>query len=441
MVAVRAGPQRRAPSERVPILFRPAPVSRISGRAILLTLFVLILATAAGIVRQTGAGALGTLYAEDGTIFLKGALTHHQGLLALPQPFMGYIHTLPRLLAAVAVSLPLQWDSGFLSGASALIVAGLALLVFRASAAHLRSRLVRTVLAATLIFLPVGTAEVLDNVANLHWFLIYAAFWVLLWKPEQPWEIAAGAITVLLAGASDPLTVLLAPVAVLRILSVRGVRHHLITAAWGAGLLLQAAGIALGHAHRNFLPPLQPARVIGWYLFDVVGRAIFGTQLLGDPHTLRGKILAAVAVLGLGALAAIAIRAGVLRQRPLAAVAVLMSVVTFAVPVVLTGISTPRYSVVPVLLLVTAVACALDRPLPATAAGPLRAAGIAAIALLAVVWTVEFPVHNARSNGVQWPTELARAQLTCGQGSANAEIPIAPPGWEMEVACPDLVSR
>jgi hypothetical protein len=420
----------------------PTSLDAVPGiRAVVLTLAVLATATLAEIVRQRGVGALTTLYAEDGTIFLRAAVTHHQGLLALPQPYMGYIHTVPRLLGALAAIVPLEWAAALLSGSGALIVAGLALLVFRASAAHLRSTLARALLAATLIFLPVATAEVLDNVANLHWFLIYAAFWVLLWKTDRAWELAVGLVVVFLAGASDPLALLLAPVAVLRVVSLRGVRNHIFTAAWCAGLVLQAAGIVLGQAHRNLLPPVQLARLAGWYLFDVVGRAVFGTQLLGDAHALRGRVLAAVALLALAALGVIAARTGVLRHRPLAVLAVAMSLIYFVVPVTLTGVSAPRYSVVPILLILTAVACVLDRPSPAATAALFRAARVTAIALLAIVWAVEFQVHNARSVSVRWTDELARAEATCVQGSANADIPIAPPGWDVELACGDLVGR
>jgi hypothetical protein len=35
-------------------------------------------------------------------------------------------------------------------------------------------------LASAVVLLPVGGLEVLDNIANLHWFFTFAAFWALL---------------------------------------------------------------------------------------------------------------------------------------------------------------------------------------------------------------------------------------------------------------------
>jgi hypothetical protein len=424
-------------------LFSTSPDVRFSLRMTSLAVIALALGTLIQIARQTGAGSLATVYAEDGTVFLAGALSHHLGVAAMPEPYMGYVHVLPRMMAAIAIASPLRWAAVVLSGGSALVVSALALLVFRASGGHLRSTLARGLLAATLIFLPVATAEVLDNVANLHWFLIFAAFWILLWKTDHVWEITLGVVVVFLSGASDPLSLLLTPVAVIRVLTLRGLRNHAFTAAWAGGLLLQATGILLGHAHRNLFPPVQPLKVAAWYVFDVLGRAVFGTQLLGSPRSLQGVVLAAVGVLALGALGVAAVRTGMVRDRPLIPLAAGMSVLFFAVPVVLTGISAPRYSVVPILLVLTAVASVLDAPLSARFTAGFLAGRAVAIALLAVVLAVELPVQNLRSEGPTWLEQLSRAQAICSQSAAGGRVVllIAPPGWHIDAACADLLDR
>ncbi len=58
-----------------------------------------------------------------------------------------------------------------------------ALLVYVASAAHLRSQLARIV-SAIVVLLPMAS-EVPDAIANAHWYGLYAVFWVLLWTPRR----------------------------------------------------------------------------------------------------------------------------------------------------------------------------------------------------------------------------------------------------------------
>jgi hypothetical protein len=172
----------------------------------------LLAGTAVGLARQPGSGALQTIWAEDGQVFLAQAV-------ALPVDrafstlYAGYLHAVPRVLAELAAALPLPVADAVLSGGAALIVAALALLIYRASAGHIRSTVIRAALAGAVVLVPVGQAEVTNNAANLHWFLMFAAFWVLLWRPRHPLALATGALVVFLAGASDPLTILLAPLA------------------------------------------------------------------------------------------------------------------------------------------------------------------------------------------------------------------------------------
>ena len=70
-----------------------------------------------------------------------------------------------------------------ISGAA--IVAGCALMVWCASAGHIHSPYLRATLAAMVVLLPIVGVETLDNVTNSIWFLFFAAFWILLWRPAS----------------------------------------------------------------------------------------------------------------------------------------------------------------------------------------------------------------------------------------------------------------
>ena len=147
----------------------------------------------------------------------------------------------PRLLAELASAVPLKDASTVMSGGSAVIVAALAVVVFRASAGVIASVPVRLALAASMILLPASGWETLDNAANLHWYLIFAAFWALLWRPSSRTEAVVAAAVVAGAALSDPLTVVLAPVVLVRWMSLPGRRQRWLCVTYGMALAVQLA--------------------------------------------------------------------------------------------------------------------------------------------------------------------------------------------------------
>src|SRR6266516_4708883 len=101
-----------------------------------------------------------SLIAEDGRIFLSQAISQHF-LDSLATSYQGYLHTVPR---GIALAVP---------------------------------------------FVPVTAHEMSGAVSNLHWYLLYAAFWAVI----CPWRgrgwLAASTAVVVLAVLSDPLTAVL----------------------------------------------------------------------------------------------------------------------------------------------------------------------------------------------------------------------------------------
>lgn len=103
------------------------------------------------------------LWAEDGSIFLMQADQH--GLGALLLPYMGYLHTLPRLIAATAPALldPAWWPAFY---------NGIALLVWFAAAARCFSPRLnlpgRPWLALAFVAVP-HLGEVFFSITNLQW--------------------------------------------------------------------------------------------------------------------------------------------------------------------------------------------------------------------------------------------------------------------------------
>ncbi len=83
-------------------LFPTAPPGRVTGSGAALAAAAVVLGTVVGVWRVPGAGALDTVWAEDGSVFLTGAA--NQGLLdSITTSYAGYYHLLPRALAKLAV--------------------------------------------------------------------------------------------------------------------------------------------------------------------------------------------------------------------------------------------------------------------------------------------------------------------------------------------------
>ena len=392
------------------------------------------------LARQGGVAATRTVWAEDGTIFLQQASD-----APLPEvvghTYAGYLHVVPRLLTQPATWLPMSWADTYLAFTAALVAAVLAVTVFLVLGQHISSRPVRIGYAAVLLLVPVSQDEVLANVANLHWWFILAGFWVLLWRPQHAWSSTLGAAVVALAVLSDPLTLLLAPVALARVRWKGRWWLHLPEAALAAGGALAIVGAAVAGEDRDFEPLVNPVRLVAYYAKNVVVGGVWGARASQDVSSATLALWAAASL-------PVLVLAGLLvwrvRRRGVARWCLLMSVVFYVVPVALTGVPAPRYALVPVLLLYGAVAVGIDEALAdraerqvvahRSARGLWRWAAVALLVPVAVLaWNFR-PTADERTGGPYWDPGLARAQAGCTQGGAAA-IPITPDGWTVSLDC------
>lgn len=386
--------------------------------------------------RQTGRSPLDSLWAEDGAVFLARAV-EGSSLLAVIEPYQGYIHFAPRMLASIASWFPLQAAPLVLSGGAALTVALLGVFIYRVSASYIAADWLRLVLALSPALVPVGSAEAYNNAANLHWYLMYAAFWALLWAPERFGDRLVASVIVLVAALSDPLTAMLAPLVVLRMV-LRPRRDHLVTLAFAAGLAVQGAVILTADHEREFPVSASPLDIGIWYATRVLTASVFGERLAvldGSIGSYAVLVLTAAIVAGLVVLAW---RLSPDHRVKLVWLAVGSSVLLYVAPTMLTGLATPRYAVAPALLLAVGIVGLLDAGLERThRQGPLATIG----AVWIVLWLISYPAVNERSTGPSWTVEVAEARAHCAgeEPSATVTIPISPNDWDFVAACRDVV--
>ncbi len=458
-----SGPGRstvRSVGHHLDPLFPPAPPRGRTPRWVtaLLSVAALFGGAAALLTRQVGLPSAQTVWAEDGAVFLSQQyLPHPRGGLFL-HPYNGYMHLVPRLLARLTVTAPIADAAFVLAAGAALVVAAVALLVFHGARAHVPSVPARLLLALAVVALPMGNFEVLTNVANLQWYLLFAMFWVLLWRPRGWAGTAVSAATALLATMTSPLTLLLLPLVALRAWRLPGLRERVVVLAWAAGLAVQLAVVL-----RTTRPPGTDQPEVGAIAWTYLVRIVLGS-FGGVTETVRaydrlGATAVLVAVLALVLLLLPGLLSSA-QSRLAVGCAGAASVAYFVIPMGLNWSDTfrpevplaldggGRYSVVPTLLLLSAVAISLGRP---RAAGPAARArtlvpvvlqvgtALVLLTVLAVDWHV--PVTD-RGRAPTWATGLALARAGCAAPTGTVRVPIQPAStFSAELPCRVVLAR
>jgi hypothetical protein len=291
--------------------------------------------------------------------------------------------------------------------------------------------------SAIVVVVPVAQGDVLNSVANLHWYGLYALFWVLIWTPRgRAGRVVAAAVVVLVA-ASDILTLAFVPLALLRALRrpAGGRDRHgiLLAALLGLGVAVQLSGLVFGSSSRHLSP--NPVRAVIGYVLRAVPAPLVGQRWLGSAVDTRWIALAGVAWL-LVAVAGVAVWRRLARPAwPLAVAAAVQSAGLYVLPVVLTGVATPRYAVAPAMLVVVALVALLQ---PAAGVRRPAVALYALAALLALVCAVNLRTDNLRAHGPRWSDRLTQARHACTDPAATVDVEIPPPDsppWLVRLPC------
>jgi hypothetical protein len=368
--------------------------------------------------------AFSGVYAEDLSAFLVQALQHPWHLLV---PVGGYIELVPRLIAQFVSYLPLRDAAAAFAITGALVTAGCALFIFHASAGHVRSAVLRFVLALAVVLLPVAQLEIADSGVGAPWYLLFALFWAVLWRPRTRAGMAGAAAIGFFTVASTMMGVLFAPLLLARAIALPRLREHAVTAGWAAGCLLQlpfvltnmfggrsrAANMASsGHvlafyAHGVVLPSL--GWHLAWRLQSLAGRngatlivgAILVVFFLWALITQGGQARAFVVT---------ALLTGFVFASFGAALTKLVTVLRVAV----FGEPGSRYTTLAIFLIDAAVIVAVDsfirhrQPTLRTAA-----AVTALVAVLSVGWITDFRYLGNRSHATYWPPTATKWLDAC----------------------------
>jgi hypothetical protein len=424
------------------LLPRPAPVARVD--VIAATVAVPLLSVLA-VLRASSTLATTTVWAEDGRIFLADAV-NRGAMGSLLRTYNGYLHLPARLIAMLAAGrLP---DAALvLSGVPCVIVAGIAGFVYFAARPHVASRPLRAVLALSVVLLPVAAGETLANAANLHWFLMFGAFWAALWLPRLWAARLVSALVVFFAVTSDPFPLLLGPLIFLRFATGLPMRERVyLPAAYLSGAILQVFGALTS---RQQMPPPSFAGALKLYPLRVVLTTATGFRAPTFLFDHLGWAIVIVGAIAAVALLAVVFNLGDPRQFDQPMLAIGFSVAMF---VLYAGLrwsdglqpvrgealfhTDSRYSVVPDLLLLNAAVVLMARVrVPVVKHALTGALGVA----VAATWIVDFRVPTTRRDKPTWAESLRAAVASCEAGATRVVVEVQPLSrpvpWAVDLPC------
>ncbi|MGN6816933.1 MAG: hypothetical protein ACTHK3_12760 [Solirubrobacterales bacterium] len=431
-------------------LFLPSPPDGFrfrgwEGAFVLVALLVLL--SVIQLLRAGPSGSLHGLWAEDGPIYLNGALNH--GFFDnVTTPYAEYLVVIPRLIGEVGAAVPLR-DAPVAMNVAAILVVSLSVLaLWFASAGHIRSPYLRALLLAAAIAPAVSGGETVVTATNAPWTTSFVVFWLLVWRPAAIWSACLGALLVLATGLSSPVIFFFIPLAALRAIAIRDRRDALIAGAFGLALAIQLPVTASSSEH--VADPTWTVNILTTFLQRIVNGSVLGLELGSEAWTAWGWPFLIAITIGLTVyFAVLALR--VSSGRLLATIAIATAVVMFlgsaykralgdlmVWPVNASNVLGARYAVVPALLLISAALVLLDARLRSGRGRPWPAIATAAVLLVAI--GTSFDVSEGRTMP-PWGESLRKAAAACrSEGLTEAPVPIVPVGMTMTITCDHLES-
>jgi hypothetical protein len=434
-------------------LFPDAPFPpRITARRALVCVGISVLCIAIQLIRMWSSVPLDSLWSEDGSTWLADALT--RGVFEnLTTTWNGYLQTNSRLVAEPVALLPVAWFAPAMAICGAAIVTGCAFLVWRASAGHIESPRLRAALAAMVVLLPVVGVESLDNVTNSIWYVLFASFWVLLWRPTTFARAAAAAGFIFLAALSNAAIVVFAPLWLLRLIAIRDRRDTIIVTGFALGTAIQLAfswnAPAQGEGGTHLSPFLASLFSPHWdwslvpaYAQRIVGGALGGQRINAFLWVNLGTGLEVALGAALLVFTGFSLF-GASRTRVVVPITIAASLglflaigyrrwfpfgMTFAWPDGISNTSQAHYMVTPTLLLLSALFVQLDTRPRLVALGAWNRLRVGTVLVLFVVALVSFDVGQSNVRGSPtWSEAVDAGRAICAHANvADVELPTAP---------------
>ena len=349
---------------------------------------------------------------------------------ALLLPRDGYLQTLPRLAASMALQVPFAWAPLVMNLAGLAMQALPVPLLFSPRLARWGALPTRCLMAATYLALP-NVAELQASVTEGHWHLALAACLLVLAEPPVALrQRIAGIALVLLSGLSGPFALPLAGIAVAFWWLRRSGWHLAIASVLSLGAALQAAVLLLSQSRFQGTIGATPKLLLQMLAAQIYEGALVGRNSM---HRARDVTLLAVALLGT-AIVAYCFWKAVIEWRLFIVFCSIVFAASLVNPTAGTGSSQwtvmaaswdTRYWFFPALAFVWSLAWC------ATAASSTPARWLTAIAL--GVMLIYLPKNWILKPADNFHFPQAARRFESAQPGESVPIPILPAGWTMNL--------
>ncbi len=385
-----------------------------------------------------------TIYAEDGFVYLNDAL-NKPIMNGIANTYSGYAGTIGRIGGLFAELFPLKYASITLVFFATLIISLIVLVTYVNTQELLKSKVVRSGLCAAMIFLPIANSESIATVCNLYNFLFFGAFVVVISTRDSRKPGIFGFLILLLGALSNPLTVFLLAIPLLRymILRLQNWPFKIATVEWVLvlGLLAHALIVILDTTKETRIPFETSSldKVVYLFLDRVIGTSLVpGWGLVsgtaGSPSfensfwlfeslTVRLGITSILYIIFLG----YSIWFIKTRQETQTRTEFIPAFVLWHVYIFVTGFYynvEPRYSIFSSLLFLWLLGYLVSNSKLKVEIG--KVLQILFFSVIVLSSAISQP-SQLRISGPAWADELVKAMLTCKEGGRqSAEIRILP---------------
>lgn len=426
-----------------------------------LTFVVVWLAGALLSLARVPGVAVRTVWAEDGSVFLEDYLKSGLSLLA---PYDGYLHVLPRLIVAIAAAVfGLEAYAVVLTVGCSIVIGLVAALTYCCSASLTSNQTAKLAWASIPVLVAPGALETMGNTANLHWYLLWLAPWLLLAIPKTPIHKLVLSSSSLIVALSEIQCLIFLPLVFWRIRC---------KSTWWAkggltiGLTCQLMTYLTSPRERSGMGQDWDLRsVIYGYFLNSSAALIFGssTAIAKNIQTFgAAPIILSATPFAIVLIFIIRFADGTMRAVGL--IWLFASAITWSAAVIInpapyfkyseydslenwSGFFLSRYSTAPSMFLLAlvplliAISCAagpINKPGSRVGSVQLRATLTGAFLIMQFIHF--FPIDAAGSTGPNWAEEIRNALLACKADTALHTVSLlqAPDGWNSTIQCEDL---
>lgn len=400
-----------------------------------------------------------TLWAEDGRNFLQDALSFGP-LDSLFLPYAGYLHTLPRIVAALTVQfVPVQFFALSMTAGACLAAGVMASIIYVCTRDVISWVPARVLIASLTVLAPLVPREVLGNMANLHSLVLWTMLWVLLYRPRTRAGRYALTVFALLGTLTEIESVFLLP---LLLWQPKDRRRWTVRSAYLLGVAIQLTVTVIVPRGHNGNPPVGFPSILYGYLINSVVPLWVPQNSIGSAVAWGGTLLCLALLVPFLIALFIALKWGSAVQRVAAIALAAGSAVVYSVSVIenpssiydyarmsaaaLRTLWLARYGVIPsmmlcsLLLLAAGIIIARRNAVSGseTKRRPSRNMFIQlAVAGLVALLLVQFvPQNTRRSSGPQWQPQIAALQSECQRAADSHSVAIDETiHWHVDVHC------